>query len=103
MANSAGSAEQEFAKAQQGISYKLNALKQTSVGIWQNLIDSDAIKTGVDTLTGLLGILDKLTSALGTIGTISVAGGIFASSKGFNIFDEIKKYSEEQKLSKKVV
>lgn len=101
MANSAGSAEQEFAKAQQGISYKLNALKQTSVGIWQNLIDSDAIKTGVDTLTGLLGILDKLTSALGTIGTISVAGGIFASSKGFNIFDEIKKYSEEQKLSKK--
>lgn len=101
MANSAGSAEQEFAKAQEGISYKLNALKETSVGIWQNLIDSDAIKTGVDTLTGLLGILDKLTSALGTIGTISVAGGIFASSRGFNIFDEIKKYQEEQSLFKK--
>lgn len=101
MGDSAGSAEQEFAKAQEGISYKLNALKETSVGIWQNLIDSDAIKTGVDTLTGLLGILDKLTSALGTIGTISVAGGIFASSRGFNIFDEIKKYQEEQSLLKK--
>lgn len=49
MGDSAGSAEQEFAKAQEGISYKLNALKETSVGIWQNLIDSDAIKTGVDT------------------------------------------------------
>lgn len=101
MGDSAGSAEQEFAKAQEGISYKLNALKETSVGIWQNLIDSDAIKTGVDTLTGLLGILDKLTSALGTIGTISIAGGIFASSRGFNIFDEIKKYQEEQSLLKK--
>ena len=85
MSESAGSAEQEFAKAQEGISYKLNALKETSVGVWQNLIDSDAIKIGVDTLTGLLGILDKLTGTLGTVGTFSIAGSLFATSKGFNI------------------
>lgn len=98
MGDSAGSAEQEFAKAQQGISYKLNALKETSVGIWQNLIDSDAIKTGVDTLTKLLEIIDKLTEVLGSTGGISLAAGLFANSKGFNIIDEIKKIKEESSL-----
>ena len=91
MGDSAGSAEQEFAKAQQGISYKLNALKETSVGIWQNLIDSDAIKTGVDALTKLLEIIDKLTEVLGSTGGISLAAGLFANSKGFNIIDVFKK------------
>lgn len=85
MGNAAGSADKEFAKAQQGISYKLNALKETSVGIWQNLIDSDAVKGGVDLLTNLLGVVDKLTSALGSLGTVSLAGGIFATAKGFDI------------------
>lgn len=98
MGDSTGSAEQEFAKAQQGISYKLNALKETSVGIWQNLIDSDAIKTGVDALTKLLEIIDKLTEVLGSTGGISLAAGLFANSKGFNIIDEIKKIKEESSL-----
>lgn len=85
MGNAAGSADEEFAKAQQGISYKLNALKETSVGVWQNLIDSDAVKGGVDLLTNLLGVVDKLTSALGSLGAVSLAGGIFATAKGFDI------------------
>lgn len=82
MANSAGSADAEFEKAQQGISFKLNALKETGVGIFQNILDSDAIKTGVDLLTNLLGVIQDLTSALGGLGTIGAIGGGILGAKG---------------------
>lgn len=80
--DSAGSADAEFEKAQQGISFKLNALKETGVGIFQNILDSDAIKTGVDLLTSLLGVIQDLTGALGGLGTIGAIGGGILGAKG---------------------
>ena len=82
MSESAGSADREFEKAKNGISFKLNALKETSVGVWQNLIDSDAVKLSVDSLTSLLSILDKLTETLGGLGSLSLAGAIGMAVKG---------------------
>ena len=83
--NSAGGADAEFEKASQGIEFKLNTLKETGTGIWQNLIDSDSIKDGIDLLTNLLSILDKISSVIGDIGGFNVGAGILGgvfSAKG---------------------
>lgn len=81
-ANSTGNAMKEFEKAQDSLSYKLNALKETGTGIIQNVFDSDAIKTSVDLLTDLLGLVDKLTSGLGGLGTILGAAGAISGATG---------------------
>ena len=93
-ASSAGSAMSEFGKASDSISFKLNRLSETMTGFWQNLMSSDAIKVGVDSLTGLLSILEKLSGSLGSLGTIgTVAGAIFgATGKGWRN-DSIKIYT----------
>ena len=79
MANSAGSADREMGVIEQSMEYKLNNLKQTAVGVFQNLLDRDDLKGAVDALTGFLIIIDKLTEKLGLLPTLGLTlGGIFA-------------------------
>lgn len=83
MTNSAGSAMNEMDTIEQSVTYKLNALKQTAVGIFQNLFDTSQMGSVVDFLTGLLGVIDKLTEHLGLLGTTLVTIGIVKFIKNF--------------------
>lgn len=84
MAGSAGSASKELERAQDSIVFKLNALKETWVGVAQNLYDTRTIKNVVDALTGISGVIQTITKSLGTLGTVSagVLGVQFIRSVG---------------------
>lgn len=84
MADSAGNADKEMAVIQQSLEYKLNALKETGVGIAQNLFQKDDMKTVVDGLTNILELVDKLTSTLGLFGTIGLGAGLTAFIKNLD-------------------
>lgn len=74
MADSAGSAMDEMEVAYGSIDYKLNKLRETGVGIWQNLFDRGEIGAIVESLTGVLNILDAVTESFGLFGTIAIGG-----------------------------
>ena len=92
MANSAGSAEKEMAVIMDSVDYKANKLRETGVGIAQNLFKSEDMKSVLDTLNSLLGIIDKLTESFGLFGTIGLGVGIFKFGKIKSAIKELIKY-----------
>ena len=76
MSNSAGDADREMSIIMDSLEYKLNALKETGTGIWQNLFPREGIGAAVEALTGLLSVLESITGFLGPGGTLLAAGGI---------------------------
>lgn len=72
--NAHGSAMREFTKATDSLSFKINRLKETGTGVWQNLLDSNLLKTGVDLISHLAGGIELLTKGLGKLGAISTVG-----------------------------
>ena len=81
MAKSAGDADREMDTIKQSLEYKLNALKETGVGIAQNLFKKEDMKVVVDGLTGFLEIIDKLTEHLGLFKSTIIGGGLAAAIK----------------------
>lgn len=81
MANADGSAMAEMGIVTESLTYKLNALKETGVGIAQNLFQREDMGRVIDGLTSVLEIVDKLTSELGLFGTGAVGLGIFSLFK----------------------
>ena len=73
MGQSAGSAGREMEKIEQSLEYRLNALKETWVGIAQNLFQSDDIKGVITILQTLSDMVDSLTKHLGLLGTTGLA------------------------------
>lgn len=84
MTNSAGSAMNEMNIIEQSLEFKLNALKETAVGVFQNLFQTDEMGAVIDILTDLLEIFDSLTKNLGLFGTALVGIGITAFIKNFD-------------------
>ena len=76
MQNSAGDADREMSIIMDSLEYKLNALKETGVGIWQNLFPREGIGNAIDGLTAFADVLEKITGFLGPGGTLLAAGGI---------------------------
>jgi hypothetical protein len=81
MKHSAGSADREMGIIEQSIEYKINRLKETGVGVFQNLFQRQDIGVFVDGLTLVLNVVDGLSSALGTLGTMLTTIGITAFIK----------------------
>lgn len=81
MADSAGNADTEMEIIKQSLEYKLNALKETGVGIFQELFPREDIGVAIDALTGLLSIIGALTSLLGPFGTALAGVGLAAFIK----------------------
>lgn len=81
MLNSAGSAEAEMENIYQSLEYKLNALKETWVGIAQNLFQTDDMKVVVGVLSAISNMIDQLTEALGLFGTVGLVGAILLIRK----------------------
>lgn len=94
--NSAGSADREFEKAQEGIAYHLNKLHETTTGVFQNLIDSDSIKTAVDLLTGLVNVIDTLTGAISNLGGLNIGAGVLGAFLGAKGLGWVNLYSCRQ-------
>lgn len=99
MQNSAGDADREMSIIMDSLEYKLNALKETGVGIWQNLFPRESIGTAVEALTGLLSVLESITGFLGPGGTLLAAGGLTAFFANFGQPSEGSLNSEIFKLA----
>lgn len=87
MQDSAGNAEQEMGVIMDSIEYKTNRLKETAVGIAQDIFQRDSTKRMVDNLTSLLEIINSLTKAVGGLGTAFVGLMAYKGFKGQNIFN----------------
>lgn len=81
MEQSAGNADKEMSIIMDSIDFKLNALKETATGMWQAILDRDAIKGGVDFLTKALGVIADLVDKIGLLPTILGGAGIVSLIK----------------------
>ena len=84
MSHSMGDADKEMDVITHSLSYKINNLKETFTGIWQNLIDRGEVGAVVDAFSAVIGVVEKLTGVLGGFGTIAVGAGIFGFIKDFS-------------------
>ncbi len=80
MSNSAGNANAEMSVAVDSIEYKLNKLRETGVGISQNIFNRDELKDGISVLTSFLEVIDNLIENFGIIPV--VVGAAYAAIKG---------------------
>lgn len=85
MQNSAGNAMTEMNNIYDSLEYKVNRLKETGIGIGQNIIDSDGMKTSIDAINKFAEAIDFLTEKLGFLGTLAVAGSGFLGAKGLGL------------------
>lgn len=84
MSHAMGDADKEMDVITHSLSYKINNLKETFTGIWQNLIDRGELGAVVDAFSAVIGVVEKLTGLLGGFGTIAVGAGIFGFIKDFS-------------------
>ncbi len=104
MSEAGGSAEREMNIIRESLDFKVNALKQTWVGIIQDLIDRGVISDVVDGLTKISVSLGKLITQFGVLKTAVVSiGGLFAAKK-FGLLNFLKgDFSGIDNLRNKVI
>lgn len=81
MENSAGSADRAMSVIMDSLDYKLNTTAETATGIFQNLFKREDVKSVIDVLNSVMGILDNVTEKLGLFGSLSFGAGLFAGIK----------------------
>lgn len=84
MSNSAGNAEKEMSVIMDSLEYKINRLKETGTGFFQNLFDTQEMGDIIDFLTDVLNFITSITSALGLFGTVFVGLGIVKAIKSIS-------------------
>lgn len=75
------SASKELEIALDSIEVKWGQLKESGVGVSQNLFQRDDMKSVIESLTSVMEVIDALTSKLGLFGTIGFGAGLFAGWK----------------------
>ena len=73
---------EKTANSWEGVSNKVSNTWNDTV---ENIANSDAIITALNGFNGLLQIVNKVTDALGSLGTIGLGAGIFAGIKNAGI------------------
>ena len=81
-----GSAMEEASKSANNLQGRINALSNSWTEFVNSVVQSDTLKTGVNILNELVQGVTKLTSSLGSLGTIGLGAGLLASFKGAGIF-----------------
>lgn len=81
MANSAGSAMAEMENIYNSLEYKINKLKETWVGVAQDLFNDDFFKGIIDALIALSEAVSGLTDKFGLLGIISAGSVITGLTK----------------------
>jgi len=76
-----GSMAEEAEKTANSWEGSMNRLSNTWTSTINTIADSDAITTGINALSGLLGIINDITSSLGSLGTLGLGIGLFAGLK----------------------
>ena len=76
-----GSAFKEAEKSSNNLTGSLNRLSNTWTDTVENIVNSDTLKGAVNLLNSLLTGVNKLTDALGSLGTIGLGAGLFAGIK----------------------
>lgn len=84
MTKSAGGAMREMEIIEESLEYKLNALKETATGVFQNLFAKEDMTIVIDLLTKLMEVLDFLTEKLGLFGTALTGIAIYTFIKNFD-------------------
>lgn len=79
--NSAGSALEEQEKYEQGIEYSLKRLEAVFQTFANHILDSNVVKGIFDFGSSAIETIDKITSKLGSLGTIGLGAGLFTSIK----------------------
>lgn len=79
--NSTGSALKEQEEYEKGIEFSLKRLEASFQEFANHILDSSFIKGIVDFGNGAINVIDKVTSKLGSLGTIGLGAGIFSSIK----------------------
>lgn len=80
-----GSMAREAEKTANSWEGSLNRLENTWTDTVENVANSDAIITVINSFNGLLNIINEVTSALGSLGTIGVIGGGILGAKNAGI------------------
>lgn len=96
MEGAAGSADKEMDTIRASLEYKINALKETWTGIFQNLIDRGTFGGVIDFLTTLSELIKDITSNSDALAfTLTTIVSAFAQFKGgFNSIDWLKSIGE---------
>lgn len=76
-----GSAMEEASKSANNLQGRINALSNSWTEFVNSVVQSDTLKTGVNILNELVQGVTKLTSSLGSLGTIGLGAGLLASFK----------------------
>lgn len=76
-----GSALEEAMKSANNWEGSMNRLGNTFTKVVNNIVKSDAVIAGTNGLNSLLSVIDKITSKLGSLGTIGLGAGLFAGLK----------------------
>lgn len=90
--NSEGSALTEQERWLDSIDAKTQQLQASWESLSTTILDSGAIKTGIDLLTNLLQVIQDITGAIGSIGTMGAIGGGILGAKGLgwaNVYEDI--------------
>ena len=80
-----GSAMEEAMNSANNWEGSMNRLGNTFTKVVNNIVKSDSVIAGANGLNGLLSVVDKLTSKLGSFGTISTIGSGYAGAKGLGL------------------
>lgn len=83
--NSAGSALEEQEKYEQGIEYSLKRLEAVFQTFANHILDSNVVKGIFDFGSSAIETIDKITSKLGSLGTIGLGTGLFAGVKNSGV------------------
>ena len=81
MEGAAGSAEKEMSIVRESLDFKVNALKQTWVGVLQDLVDRGVIGDFIEALTKISEVLGNILSQAGLIKTAFISLGTIWGSK----------------------
>ena len=81
--NSNGNALENNEKYIDSLSGKLQNLENVGKTAWIHILDSDALKSGVDVLSMLIELLDTFVSKAGVLGTLGIGCGIYGLIKNF--------------------
>lgn len=80
-AEGSGSALEEAMKSANNWEGSMSRLGNTFTKVVNNIVKSDAVIAGANGLNSLLSVIDKVTSKLGSLGTIGLGAGLFAGVK----------------------
>lgn len=69
----------------ESIGGRLEELGSTGKSVWNNILNSDLFKGSISLLTDVLGLVDKITGALGSVGSVGLGVGLFAGLKNVGI------------------